>query len=260
MYPNFNQTFYKGDVLMTNPCGMTGPLHNDTDKKQLTPGGEVSTMRTLYPEVEESSIEKTSGKGKDKKIEKIVKKVKDTVRDFVIASTNEAAAKEQKEEAAKLLRAYVGEVRDRNAYNKDYQKTYRVAGIVATSGIQYGAQVAQQDRVTLPKKEEDMAVVKKIVGKEAFEKLFSKEIKISIKKEGLENKAQSKELAQALVDKFGNDGLKKYFTKEEVWSAKEGFDKAQYDLDDATRKLLLNQVTLYADLVSDASFDPKNHI
>lgn len=245
---------------MTNPCGMTGSLHNDTDKKQLTPSGEVSTMRTLFPDAEESSIEKSSGKGKDKKIEKIIKKVKDTVRDFVIASTNEAAAKEQKEDAAKLLRGYVSQVRDRNAYNGDYQKTYRVAGIVAASGIQYGAQVAQQDRVTLPKKEEDMAVVKKIVGKEFFEKQFSREIKISIKKEVLENKAQSKELAQALVDKFGADGLKKYFTKEEVWSVNEDFDKNQYDLDDATRKLLLNEVTLYADLVTDASFDPKNHI
>ena len=245
---------------MTNPCGMTGPLHKDTDKTQLTPGGEVSTMRTLYPDAEEATIEKTSGKGKEKKIEKLVKKVKDTVRDFVIASTNEAAAKEQKEEAAKFLRAYVGQIRDRNAYAGDYQKTYRVAGIVGASGTQYGAQVAQQDRVTLPKKEEDMAVVKKIVGKDAFEKLFSRAIKISIKKEVLENKEQSKELAEALVDKFGNDGLKKYFVKEEVWSAKEGFDRNQYEVEDATRQLLLNQVTLYADLVSDASFDPKNHI
>ena len=123
-----------------------------------------------------------------------------------------------------------------------------------------GAQVAQQDRVTLPKKEEDIAVVKKLIGNESFEKLFSKEVKISIKKEVLENKAQSKELAKQLVDKFGAEGLKNFFVKEEVWTVKEGFDKAQYELDAATRKLLLNQVTLYADLVTDASFDPKNHL
>ena len=245
---------------MANPCGMNGSLHNDTDKTQLTPGGEVSTMRTLFPEAEEASFDKTTGKGKDKKTEKIVKKVKDTVRDFVIASTTEASAKEQKEEAAKLLRAYVGEIRDRNTYAGDYQKTYRVAGIVAKSGIQYGAQVAQQDRVTLPKKEEDIALIKTLVGKEFFDKQFSKDVKISIKKEVLENKAQAKELAGILLDKFGQDGLKKYFVKEEVWSVKEGFDKAQYELKDDVRKSVLGVATLYADSVVDASFDPKNHI
>jgi hypothetical protein len=247
---------------MANPCGMTGPLHNDTDKKQLTPGGEVSTMRTLFPEAEEASFEKVTGtkKAGNLKKEKIIKKVKDTVRDFVIASSNEASAKEQKEDAAKLLREYVSTVRDRNAYSGDYNKTYRVAGIVATSGLQYGAQVAQQDRVNLPKKEEEISLIKTLVGKEFFDKQFSKEVKISIKKEVLENKAQSKELAQLLVDKLGAEGIKKFFTKEEVWTVKEGFDKAQYDLKEDVRKSLLGVATVYADLVTEASFDPKNHI
>lgn len=245
---------------MTNPCGLNGDLHNETDKKQLTPGGELSTMRTLFPEAEAASFDKSSGKGKDKKTEKITKVVKDTVREFVIASTNEAAAKEQKDTAANVLRSYIKEIRDRNAYNKDYQKTYRVAGIVAQAGFQYGAAVSQQDRVALPKKETDIAIIKKVVGPKFFNEHFSKDVKISIKKEVLENKETIKDLTKELLAKFGVEGLKKYFVKEEVWSINEGFDKAQYELDDATRKLLLEQITLYADLVTDASFDPKNHI
>jgi hypothetical protein len=244
---------------------MTGPLHNDTDKKQLTPGGEVSEMRNLFPADDEETFYNKStsvGKGKDKvtTVEKIIRKVKDTVRDFVIASTNEASWKLQKEENANLLRAYVGKIRDKNAYNNDYQKTYRVTGIVASSGLQYGASVAQQDRVTLPKKETDIAIIKKVVGDKFFNAHFSKDICIKIKKEVLENKKLSKELATDLSAKFGAEGLKKYFTKEEVWTVNDGMDKAQYELDDATRKLLREQVTFYTDLVTDATFDPKNHL
>ena len=245
---------------MANPCGISGPLHSAPDNTQLTPSGEVSTMRTLFPEAEESTIEKTTGKGKNKKTEKLIKKVKDAVRDFVIASTNEAAAKQQKEEAAAFLRQYVKEIRDTNAYNGDYQKTYRVAGIIATSGLQYGAAVSQQDRTTLPKTEEKMKEIKELVKETFFNKQFSRDVVISIKKEILENKASAKELAQALVEKFGVEGIKKYFNKEEVWSMNEGFDKAQYELDKATREQLLGIITLYADLVVDATFDPKNHI
>jgi len=247
---------------MTNPCGITGPIHSAPDVTQLTPEGAVSTMRTVYPtDAEETTYDKPTKVGKKViSVEKIVKKVKDAVRDFVQASTREAAAKEQKEEAANLLRNYVTPLRDANAYNGDYQKSYRVAGIVATTGLQYGVGVSQQDRVNLPKKETEIAAIKALVGKDFFDKMFSKDVTISIKKEVIENKATLKELSIDLVEKFGVEGLKKYFKKEEVWTVNKGFDLAQYRLEDAVRKQLLELVTMYADQVSDESFDPKNHL
>jgi hypothetical protein len=156
------------------------------------------------------------------------------------------------------LRAYVKPIRDTNAYAGDYQKSFRVAGIVAKSGLQYGALVAHIDRWGLPKKEVDIAALKKLVGDKFFKEHFEKEITIAIKSEVLENKVLRKELTDKLLEALGVDGLKKYFKKEEVWTVTPGLDKGQYDLDNETRTDMLESCKQYADKVEEACFDPKN--
>lgn len=245
--------------MSTNPCGLTGPIHSGPDKTQLTPEGEVSAMRNVFPtDTDEVTIEKSSGSGKNKTTETLKRKVKEAVRDYVIASNEEKSAKDRKDEAALALRAYVKPIRDTNAYAGDYQKSFRVAGIVAKSGLQYGAMVAHMDRFTLPKKEVDIAAIKKLVGTKFFNEHFEKDITIAIKSEVLDNKALRKELTDKLVETFGVDGLKKYFKKEEVWAILPGLDKGQYDLDNETRTELLESCKQYADKVEEACFDPKN--
>lgn len=246
---------------MTNPCGLTGALHSGPDNTQLTPKGEVSELRKLHPTDEDTvTIEKTIGTGKDKKTEQLVKKVKDAVREFIIYSNQEKSAKEQKDDAANALREYVKVTRDKNAYAGDYQKSYRVVGGLATSGMQYGAAVQQVDRTTCPKKESDIEAIKKLVGKKFFDQYFARELIISIKKDVLDNKDLRKELTNKLIEFFGVEGIKKYFTKEEVWAIKTGLDKGQYDLADETRVKFLEAVKFYADKVDDGCFDPKNHL
>jgi hypothetical protein len=245
--------------MASNPCGLNGVLHTGTDKTQLTPGGEKSIMRTLSPGKDEKvAIDKVTGSGKNKVTESVQKSVLEAVREYVIASNEIASASEKKEDAAAALRIYVKDIRDTNAYAGDYQKTYRVAGTVGNSGVQFGAAVAHQDRFSIPKKEVDIAALKDLVGKDFFNGHFSKDIQISIKKEVMENKDLRKELTQKLVDAFGVDGIKKYFNKEEVWSVKEGLDKAQYDLDKDTRAKFAEKCKQYADQVTEACFDPKN--
>jgi hypothetical protein len=245
--------------MASNPCGLNGVLHTGTDKTQLTPGGEKSTMRTVTPAADISvTLEKVTGSGKDKKTESIQKSVIDAVREYVIASNEEMSAKERKEDAAAALRLYVKDVRDNNAYAGDYMKTYRVAGIIAKSGIQYGASLSHMDRFSIPKKEVDIAELKKLVGSKFFDEHFLKEILISIKKEVLNNKDLRKELTDKLITAFGVEGIKKYFNKEEAWSVKEGLDKDQYDLDKDTRAKFAEKCKQYADQVNEACFDPKN--
>lgn len=245
--------------MNANPCGLTGPIHNGPDKTQLTPEGEVSAMRNIFPtDTDTVTFDKVTGSGKNKETESLTRKVKEAVRDFVIASNEEKSAKDKKDEAALVLRAYVKPVRDQNAYNGDYQKSFRVAGIVAKSGMQYGAMVAHMDRWTLPKKEVDIAALKKLVGDKFFKKYFEKDITIAIKSEVLNNKEIRKELTDKLLEVFGVEGLKKYFKKEEVWAVKDGLDKGQYDLDEETRQSMLESCKQYADKVEEACFDPKN--
>ena len=246
---------------MSKACGLTGILHSDTDKTLLTPAGKVSVMRTIYPDAEvTATFEKEFKDGKNKTMLPETKKVQEAVRDFCISTANAALAAETKEDCAKALRAYVGPIRDEAAYNEDYQKTFRVAGVVAKSGTQYAASVSQVDRVSLPKKPEDMDKIKELVGPEFFKAHFNKETKISIKKEIIENKKSLKEFTELLKQIMTNDDIKKYFKMEEVWEVAEGFDKAQYELNKATREFLLQEVKMSADAVSDASFDPKNHL
>ena len=242
-----------------NPCGLTGPIHSGPDKTQLTPDGEVSVMRNLFPTEDQMvSFDKTSGSGKNKIVETLSRKVKEVVRDYVIASNEEKSANDRKNEAALALRAYVKPTRDTNAYAGDYQKSFRVAGIVAKSGIQYGVMVAHIDRWGLPKKEVDIAALKKLVGAEFFKKHFEKEVTIAIKPEILDNKVLRKELTDKLLEAFGVDGLQKYFKKEEVWAVLPGLDKDQYGLNNETRTEMLESCKQYADKVEEACFDPKN--
>ena len=245
--------------MASNPCGLNGALHTGPDKKQLTPKGEVSVMRNITPtDTDQVTVEKVTGTGKEKKTEKLVKKVKEAVREFVIASNEEKSAKERKEDAAEVIRTHVKDVRDKNAYAGDYQKTYRVCGAVARTDLQYAASSVQADRCVLPKKEVDIAAIKSLVGDKFFKDYFTREMSISIKKEVLENKDLRKELTDKLLEYFGVEGIKKYFIKEEVWSAKEGLDKGQYDLEDKVRGEFLEKIKFYADKVEEACFDPRN--
>jgi hypothetical protein len=245
--------------MASNPCGVNGALHSAPDKTQLIASGDVSVMRNIFPtDTDEVTIEKTSGTGKEKKVEKFIRKVKEAVREFVIACNEEKSAKEKKDDAANAIREYVKKIRDGNAYTGDYQKTYRVCGIVAKSGQQYGASSAHVDRCTCPKKETDIAAIKKLVGTKFFNEHFERELTIAIKKEVLENKDLRKELTILLLKHFGVEGIKKYFVKEEVWTIKIGMDKAQYELKNEVRQELLTLIKFYADKVDDATFDPKN--
>jgi len=246
---------------MSKACGLTGILHSASDKTLLTPAGEVSVMRTIYPDSEvTATYEKEFKDGKKKTMLPETKKVQEAVRDFCIATANAALAAETKEDCAKALRAYVGPIRDDNAYNGDYQKTYRVAGIVNKSGTQYAAKVSQVDKVSLPKTPEAMDRIKELVGAEFFNEHFTKEVTISIKKEIIENKKSIKELTTLLKKVMTNEDIQKYFKMEEEWGVAKGFDEAQYGLNKATIEFLLGEVKMSADAVADASFDPKNHL
>jgi hypothetical protein len=216
-------------------------------------------MRNIFPtETDEVTVEKVTGSGKNKVTENLTLKIKEAVRNYVIASNEEKSAQDRKNEAALALRAYVKPLRDTNAYAGDYQKTFRVAGIVAKTGLQYGAMVAHVDRFGLPKKEVDIAALKKLVGDKFFKEHFEKEITLSIKPEILDNKVLRKELTDKLLETLGVDGLKKYFKKEEVWTVLPGLDKDQYKLENEKRTEMLEFCKQYADKVEEACFDPKN--
>lgn len=208
-----------------------------------TEKGVKSTIRLLDPKASAAITIKD-----DKEVEI---SIKEAVNHYVHYHEVEKSAKDQKDEAAEALRTYVGAVRDANAKDNDYQKTYRVLG-KKDGKLQYGADVSQNDKYGIPK-DADMKVIKKTLGDTTFNDLFQKTTSISIKPEIMKNEALRKELSKILVEKLGMDGLKKYFHKEEVWSVKPGTDKKQYELPEKKQKAFLESVKPSADTVKNAT-------
>lgn len=208
-----------------------------------TEKGMKSSIRLLNPKDTAAITLK-----EDKEVEILIK---EAVNHYVHYHEVEKSAKDQKDEAAEALRTYVGAVRDANAKDNDYQKTYRVLG-KKDGKLQYATDVSQNDKYRIPE-DADIKVIKKTLGDTTFNNLFQKETSISIKPEIMKNETLRKELSKILVEKLGMDGLKKYFHKEEAWSVKTGTDRKQYELPEEKRKAFLESVKPSADTVKNAT-------
>lgn len=179
-------------------------------------------------------------------------KVKDAVVNFVKFSLLEKSYKGQKEEMSEVVRDYASKVRLDNADQGDYQKSYRVLGGVSKEKVEYGATCSSQDRFRIPKDDLIMDTVKELIGVDIFDKLFSKEITISIREDVLKNKAKKKELTQKLIKAFGKD-LSDWFVKDETWATNEKADETVYELDSKVRAEFLELVPQYKDSVKNSS-------
>lgn len=208
-----------------------------------TESGEKSEIRLLDPKLSAALI--------SKKKETSEKLIKDAVNEYVKYHALEKSYKDQKDEAAQVIREYVGAVRDANAYEGDYQKTYRVLG-KKDDTMQFSADVSQNDKFSIPKTA-DMTEIKTALGDATFDELFQKTTTISIKPEIMSNDTLRKEFSSILVDKLGMDGLKKYFVKEEVWQVKDGTDTHQYKIPKEKRDILLEHVNPSADTVKNST-------
>jgi len=180
--------------------------------------------------------------------------VREAVNNFVRYDLQEKSAKEQKEEAASVLRDYALQLRDDYAVNGDYQKTFRVLGS-KVKDVQHAADLSQADKFSIPKKEEDINALKDILG-ESFAEYLEKDVTISIRPEILSNKKLRTDLSKRLADAFG-DELKNFFVKEEIWTTKDGIDKRQYDLDESARIQMREKLVPAKDSVKNTTFSTK---
>ena len=219
---------------------VTGPLAKASVELKTTTG-EKSTVRAIDP----GNTVVTDDVAKE------TVEIKKAIATYVKALATKKEAEAEAAKAADVIRFYTGEVRDENAIQGDYQKTYRLLGEI-TKGTQLAVDVSQADRSSLTKgtKIED---AKKELGKNLFAATFELETFIKIKDSVMKNAALRKELSKKLFDALGQEGIKTYFEKEEEWVVLSGTEKAQYKLTPAERTLLLKFVTLYADSVKDTS-------
>lgn len=213
----------------------------------LTKSGEKSASRPIDPQ--------------DTKVEVIVDgkpqecAVLAAVRKYCEALAAKKAAEDEAGKHAEVLRAFVGEVRTENAIQGDYQKTYRVVGEVGkVDGVstQFQTDVSQADKWSC-KKGVDLDAVRRKVGATVFDEVAEQEEEISIAKEILANRKERKEFSKALLDKFGVEGIKKYFKRDVVWVVKDGMDKLQYTLPNDQKAVLEQGFTQAADSVKDVS-------
>lgn len=192
--------------------------------------------------------------GSGKKATEVTEVVKTSVRSFVKALKQERDLKAQKAEAIEVLRKYVGELRDKNAYAGDYQKTYKVLGPVEEDGLVYATDVTQTSKYSLPKDQKDIEALKALIPADLFDEVFEKELSISIRPEILKDDTARKEFTRLILDCMGVEGLKKYFNKEETYKVKKGFDEKQYHIDPDHRRAILDVAVPASDSVKDTSF------
>lgn len=245
---------------MSKSCGITGPLHSMVRNETKTASGEKSVMQDVFPDAEiEVYYEVNRGTKKKPLMEKVAHKVRQLVRQYVIADNHMKSAKEQAEEAAQGLRVFAREFRAGRLKETDkYQRTYRINGETSKK-TQFAVSCAAQDRFSLPKKEKDIDAIREIVGKDFFKAHFERELSIEIRKEVLEDRKLRRELTDKLLEAFGGEEeLKKWFVKDEKWSVKPGLDEAQYELDDETREAFQEACPQYGDQIKNATYDPKD--
>lgn len=155
--------------------------------------------------------------------------IRTTVKEFQRFSLLEKSYKEQKDEKAEILRMFVGNVRDKDALDGDYQKSFRLVAETKDK-VERAVTLSQRDSFSIPKKDTDMDIIKDLVGEDFFDENFEKVTTIAIKKSILSNKEKRRELSKILAEALGKDGMKKYFEKKEEWVVKDGLDQRQYQL------------------------------
>jgi hypothetical protein len=237
-----------------------------------TKSGKTSKTRGLNPEA--STVEDEDGK---------LKRVLDAVFDYALKSKLEKQAKAAKEESQEVLRTYAKEVRDANAEDGDYNRTYRIFGellekaritvdIIKTAGgskqiesiieedvakRQYAVDATEKDAYTLPSTKEDMQVLREALGDTVFDQLFTSMVGIAVKKEVMDSDALRKELSRVLYEKLGTEGIKKFFDRNEVWKVKPGAAELLRTMDKKVRDTFKEHVKQAADTLKDATEDIK---
>ncbi len=220
---------------------ITGPL-SKTSVALKTEAGKDSAVRAIDPGQTIVTMEDDG----------VAVDVRNAVNNYVKNSLLAKSAKDQADEAAAVIRVYVGAVRDENAYQGDYQKTYRVMGSDVEK-ISRATDVSQVDKFSVPKKAEEMKALREALGEDEFKTIFEQVTTIEIKKSVLNNAKLRRELSEKLVEAMGKDGIKEFFQKEDVYIVRKGMDQKQYDLAPDVRKKLLAGAKQSADAVKDAS-------
>jgi hypothetical protein len=168
--------------------------------------GKVSKVRGI-----DASTETVEVTDDAKKV--TLKNVGEAVFDYVTASSQEKAFKEKKEEAAGILRTFIGGVRKFfSGKETEPTKTYRVLG-KEVGGLTYAVDVSSSDKVTFSDKKEDIMKFKKEITAGVFKQLLKEESVISIKKIVSDDDKKRKEFTALLLEKLGEDMVKEYFER-----------------------------------------------
>jgi len=161
----------------------------------------------------------------------VSKRVSDAITSYVVALAQEKALKEEKELHSGVIRAFAKKIRTYFIKKGDYQKTFRLFG-KQVKKMQYAVDVLENDKFDCPKKNEDIQMIKKLIGDVAFEQIFEESVSIAIKDSVMKSDTLRRELSKSLYEALGADGIKKYFDRETVWSVKKGLSETIHTYDE----------------------------
>lgn len=100
---------------------------------------------------------------------------------------------------------------------------------------------------------EDAKALQEEIGTGTFESCFEKEVIIAIKKDVVEDASKRKELSRILYETLGQDGIKKYFDRQEVWVSKDGLAQKFCTMDEPTKSTILKYTKPSKDAIKNSS-------
>ena len=209
--------------------------------KVLTKSGKESTARGV--DASEETVD-VGGKAKH---------VAPAVSGYVMALSEEKRIKEEKEAFAETLRVFSKCVRCYFTEEAgEHRKTYRILGN-EKNGFQYAVDATENDKYSYSTDKEDMKTLRELLGEDTFLQLFEECVEIGIKKSIMDNQKKRKELSMKLIEKFGKEGIIKYFDRKVAWKLKPGLSNLKHTLDKKVQKTIDDHLKQAADTLKDAS-------
>lgn len=160
---------------------------------------------------------------------KVTKDIKETVSNYITASLQAKEAKAKAETFGEKIVDFALEVQDECGFEGAYSKSYLIPGLDVKGKDAEYLQYSRSDKFSSFDDEKVVSSLKKTLGTATFNKLFEKNLELSISQEVFKSKELTRELASLLTSAFG-DRLGEFFVKSEKYSAKEGLDTAQFNL------------------------------
>jgi len=183
------------------------------------------SMKSVVSTIPPAKVKAVKAGSKLSLLPKIPKSISDAVSSFLSLSAKVKDLDAQVKEQSEVIIDHAVKIQNEEGFKGAYKKSYLIGGV----GDEEYVSFSRSDKFSAIDDDDTISSLKKILGTGTFNKLFEKNLELSIAPEVFKSKEKTQELAALLQSAFG-DKIGEFFVKSEKWTAKEGLDATQYNL------------------------------